>query len=176
MLNRSFVVVCLTFASLAFSRAAVGDALPSVQGCMNAWVSNATWAVRVTKVQNLADRFDVWVEYRNDTAKTLRLLQNPDGTIGLTGGFLGYRGDDPEDMLGEADTYRDYPAREVQSAADDPKQPLRPRAIFRRVVRFYYPDYWKAAQRTRKPILYSQANGTDNPAVTELHVKLTCTK
>ncbi len=174
-MNR-FFIVCLTVAGLALPRTALADGLPPVEGCMNSWVSNGTWALRVTKVQNSADRFDVWVVYRNGTAKTLRLLQNPDGTIGLTGGFLGYRGDDPEDTLGEVETFRDHPERLTQLSAQDPKAPLKPGATFRKVVRFYYPDYWKTALRARKPILYSQANGTDNPAVAELHVKLTCTK
>jgi hypothetical protein len=66
-MRRTLAIAFATFVLLCGqARAVYSGPQRVVQGCANAWVSNGTWAIRVTRVARAADRFDVSLDWRND--------------------------------------------------------------------------------------------------------------
>jgi hypothetical protein len=187
----------LAFASVASSSVAAGSQSATawqtpVEGCMNSWVSNGTWSVRVTNVQNLPDRLDLSVAWRNDAKKT---LQPRGGTHSLTGfhglsvkygGPYGYNG---SDLLGIWDTANsDRPGRN-ELGQDLLLRRFAPGATYKTVLHFYYPETYSATAghsivvpQKHKPIEFiadtviapSERCTTD--CLSPIVVKLNCTK
>jgi hypothetical protein len=188
-MNRFSVAVCLAFAlaSLATARAAYAHAssTPPVEGCMDAWLSNGIWGIRVTQVQVLSDRVDVSVVLRNDTAKVWQPNTNarPFGSPNLAGLSLAYAG-------GEGFTIVDYTASLSYDAAhprdthdDDPMMHrLAPGATYKTVLYFYYPHSsgFPAALEKQRPTefwvyddeVFRHMEWGGN----EIEVKLNCTR
>ena len=145
-MNRISVAACAcALAMFAGGRAAEAhvSSTPPVQGCMNQWLSNGVWGVRVTAVQVLSDRVDVSVVLRNDTTKVWQPNTDakPFGSPNLAGLSLSYSG-------GNAFTIVDYtasmdydPAHPRNTHDDDPMMHrLAPGATYKTVLYFYFPQ------------------------------------
>jgi hypothetical protein len=111
-----------------------------VRGCMHSWVSNGTWSVRVTGVRNLPDRFEVSLDWRNDTKKTLEPRGSTvAGVHGLSITYAGPYGYNDSDSLGIWDAAdNDHPERK-QLGDDLLLHSFAPGATYQTVLRFYYP-------------------------------------
>jgi hypothetical protein len=132
-----------------------------VEGCMNAWVSNGTWSVRVTNVQNLPDRVDVSLAWRNDTKKTLQPAGNQTltGVHGLYVTYNGPYGANDSDTLGMWDTANSDHAERKGLGNYLLLHSFAPGATYKAVLHFYYPDAYSAkaghnvvVPRKQKPI------------------------
>jgi hypothetical protein len=117
-----------------------------VRGCMNSWVSNGTWSVRVTGIKNQPDRLDVSLTWRNDTKKTLEPRGSTvAGVHGLSITYAGPYGYNGSDSLGIWDTAdSDHPERK-QLGYDLLTHSFAPEATFQTVLRFYYPATYSAS-------------------------------
>jgi hypothetical protein len=187
--NRFFVAACLALGFAMLTSARVADALtssaPPVEGCMNEWLSNGIWGVRVTLVQVLPDRVDVSVALRNDTTK----LWQPDtdtkpfGSPNLAGLSLGYKG-------GYGFTISDYTASSSYDFAhprdthddDSTMHRLAPGAIYKTVLYFYFPHSagFSVALEKQKPTEFWVYDDKVFRSMTwggnAIEVKLNCTK
>jgi hypothetical protein len=145
-MNRiSLVAFAVALAMCASARAADAYVVstPPVQGCMNQWLSNGVWGIRVTQIQVSPDRVDVSVVVRNDTAKAWQPNTDakPFGSPNLAGLSLGYPGD-------YAFTIVDYTGNMSYDAShprdthdDDPMMHrLTPGATYKTVLVFYFPQ------------------------------------
>jgi hypothetical protein len=148
-IGRAAAVLTLAVASggvAAGSQSGTGWQTP-VRGCMNSWVSNGTWSVRVTGVHNLPDRFDVSLVWRNDTKKALepRGGENLMGVHGLSLTYAGPYGVNGSDSLGIWDTAdSDHPERR-QLGDDLLLHRFAPGATYQTVLHFYYPATYSAS-------------------------------
>ena len=140
--GRAVAVLVFTVASggvAAASQSGTGWQTP-IRGCMNSWVSNGTWSVRVTGVRNLPDRFEVSLAWRNDTKKTLEPRGSTvAGVHGLSITYAGPYGYNGSDSLGIWDTAdNDHPERK-QLGYDLLTHSFAPGSTYQTVLRFYYP-------------------------------------
>jgi hypothetical protein len=186
-MNRFFVTVGLAFtcASLAFTGVAVADTSSPVTGCMNAWVSNGIWGVRVTQVQVLSDRVDVSVVLRNDTQKVWQPNTDakPFGSPNLAGLSLGYPGDIGFNML-DYTASGSYDKAHPRNTHDDTPMMhrLMPGATYTTVLYFYYPSSsgFPPALEKQRPtqfLVYDDAVFRHMEwGGNEIEVKLNCTK
>jgi hypothetical protein len=188
-LNRFSVVACLVlaFAILVSGRAsgAYTSSTPPVEGCMNEWLSNRVWGVRVTQVQVLTDRVDVSVVVRNDTAKVWQPNSNtkPFGSPNLAGLSLAYAGGNGFTIVDYTASMSYDPAHPRNTHDDDPMMHrLAPGATYKTVLYFYYPQSsgFPTALEKQRPtefwvyddevFRYMEWGGN------EIKVKLNCTK
>jgi hypothetical protein len=113
---------------------------------MHSWVSNGTWSVRVTSVRSLPDRFEVSLDWRNDSKKTLEPRGNTlAGVHGLSISYAGPYGYNDSDSLGIWDTAdSDHPDRK-QLGDDLLMHSFAPGSTYQTVLKFYYPATASAA-------------------------------
>lgn len=176
--------------SSALSLALAGTAWQTpVQGCMNSWVSNGTWSVRVTNVQSLSDRVDLALTWRNDTKKTRQPAGNHTliGVHGLYVTYNGPYGSNDSDTLGMWDTANSDHANRKGLGNDLLLHSFAPGATYKTVLHFYYPDTYSAkaghnvvVPRKQEPIKFTAdtvispdqkcSTGCQSPIV----VKLNC--
>jgi hypothetical protein len=186
-LASSALCLVLAFANIAAATAA--DVLSNVswqkpiEGCMNSWVSNGTWSVRVTDVRNLTDRYDVSVTWRSDAKKTLHPLGATDA--GFHGFSIEYGGDD---SLGMLDTTSGHPERN-ELGDDLLMHRFTPGATYSTVLHFYYPEVYSekaghnvVAPRKQNPIAFladtviAPTQRCTTGCLSPIRIKLNCTK
>ena len=186
-MNRFFVTLgcACACASLAFTGVAVADSSSPVVGCMNAWVSNGIWGIRVTQVQMLSDRVDVSVVVRNDTSKLWQPNTDarPFGSPNLAGLSLGYPGDIEFTILDYTASASYDKTHPRDTHDDDPgMHGLAPGATYKTVLYFYYPQVsgFPPALEKQRPtefLVYNDAVFRDMEwGGNEIEVKLNCTK
>jgi hypothetical protein len=145
-MNRFSAIVCLVlaFAILASPRSAGAHTTSTpIEGCMNQWLSNGVWGVRVTQVQVLTDRVDVSVVVRNDTTKVWQPNTDakPFGSPNLAGLSLAYPGDIAFTIVDYTANMNHDPAHPRNTHDDDPMMHrLAPGATYKTVLYFYYPQ------------------------------------
>jgi hypothetical protein len=147
-IGRAVAVLVFTVASggvAAASQSGTAWQTP-IRGCMNSWVSNGTWSVRVTGVRNLPDRLDVSLVWRNDTKNTMEPRGSTlAGVHGLSITYAGPYGYNGSDSLGIWDTAdSDHP--DLKLLGDDLLlHSFAPGATYQTVLRFYYPTTYSAS-------------------------------
>jgi hypothetical protein len=185
-MNRFFVTLgcACACASLALTGVAVADSAPVV-GCMNAWVSNGIWGVRVTQVQELSDRVDVSVIVRNDTQKVWQPNTDakPFGSPNLAGLSLAYAEDFAFTMYDYTASMSYDKAHPRDTHDDDPAMHrLAPGATCKTVLYFYYPQTSGVppALEKQKPTQFLVYNDAVFRSIkwggNEIEVKLNCSK
>jgi hypothetical protein len=185
-MNRFFVTLgcACACATLAFTGVAFAGSAPVV-GCMNEWVSNGVWGVRVTRVQVLSDRVAVSVVLRNDTQKVWQPNTDakPFGSPNLAGLSLAYAGDFAFTMYDDTASVSYDKAHPRDTHDDDPAMHrLAPGATYKTVLYFYYPHVpnFPPGMEKKKPTQFWVYNDAVFRGVewggNEIEVKLNCAK
>jgi len=172
LVSRALLVA---LSSLALGGIASGEPsqMPAT-GCIDRWVSNGTWSARIKKVQNLPNRVDLSMQWRNDSSKP----RTPGGVSGFTDLEIAYADGSSIGIFDQVT--QDNPGPDTH-ADDLLAHRFAPREVRALTLSFYFSPMYSVEPtrsisfpRREQPIEFDAGNGTGDQNVVPIRIKVNC--